>query len=77
MSSWQTTPEVIFVTLTENSSIVANDTQVPLKYTHHRKSRQGRTSMCEHSTKTTPVFLPADGEDSWFATSKFGLLAVR
>ena len=21
--------------------------------------------MCEHSTKTTPVFLPADGEASW------------
>ena len=21
--------------------------------------------MCEHGTKTTPVFLPADGEVSW------------
>ena len=21
--------------------------------------------MCEHVTKTTPVFLPADGEASW------------
>ena len=21
--------------------------------------------MCEHGTKTTPVFLPADGEASW------------
>ena len=22
--------------------------------------------MCEHGTKTTPVFLPADAETSWF-----------
>ena len=22
-------------------------------------------SMCKHGTKTTPVFLPADGEASW------------
>ena len=21
--------------------------------------------MCEHDTKTTPIFLPADGETSW------------
>ena len=29
--------EVIFVTLTENSSVVTNDTQGPQKYQHHRK----------------------------------------
>ena len=22
--------------------------------------------MCKHGTKTTPVFLPGDGEASWF-----------
>ena len=30
-------PDVIFVTLTENLSIVTNDTQGPQKYTHHWK----------------------------------------
>ena len=28
---------VIFVTLTENSSVITNDTQGPQKYLHHRK----------------------------------------
>ena len=32
--------------------------------------------MHEHGTKTTPVFLPADGEAS-VTTSKFGLLTIR
>ena len=32
----------------------------------------GYTSMCKHGTKTTPVFLPADGE-----ASKFGLFTTR
>ena len=39
----------------------------------HNKSHPGtseiatpaETSMHEHGTKTTPVFLPADGEASW------------
>ena len=57
--------KVIFVTLTENSSGKANDTQGLQKYPHHRKQLQRRTSMREHGTKTTPVFLPADGEASW------------
>ena len=30
-------PEVIFVTVTENSSAVTNDTQGPQKNPHHRK----------------------------------------
>ena len=30
-------PDVIFVTLTENLSIVTNDTQGPQKYPHHWK----------------------------------------
>ena len=29
--------EVIFVTLTENSSVVKNNSQGPWKYPHHRK----------------------------------------
>ena len=29
--------EVIFLTLTENSSVITNDTQGPQKYPHHRK----------------------------------------
>ena len=29
--------EDIFVTLTENSSVVTNDTQAPQQYLHHRK----------------------------------------
>ena len=28
--------EVIFVTFTKNSSVATNDTQVPLRYPHHR-----------------------------------------
>ena len=32
--------------------------------------------MREHGTKTTPVFLPADGE-VLVATSKLGLLTIR
>ena len=32
--------------------------------------------MCEHSTKTTPVFLSADGEASWLLLpSSFSLLS--
>ena len=30
----------------------------------------------QHGTKTTPVFLPADGEVSWVVSSKFGLLTI-
>ena len=34
--------------------------------------------MSEHGTKTTPGFLPADGEASWsLLPSKFGLLTIR
>ena len=32
--------------------------------------------MRKHGTKTTPVFLPANGE-AFVATSKFGLLMIR
>ena len=53
------------MTLTENSSVVTNDTQDPQKYLHHPKWLQGSTSMREHGTITTLVFLPADRETSW------------
>ena len=56
--------EVIFVILTETSSVVTNDTQGPQKYPHKQKQLQGCTSMCEDGTKTTLVFSPADGEVS-------------
>ena len=62
--------------LTKNSSVVTNDIQGLQKYPHHRKQLQERTSMRKHGTKTTPVFLPANGE-AFVATSKFGLLMIR
>ena len=33
--------------------------------------------MHEHGTKTTMVFLPADGEASLVAAFKFGILMIR
>ena len=53
------------MTLTENLSVVTNDTQRPQKYPHHQKYLCGHTSMREHGTETTPLFLLADGEASW------------
>ena len=44
---------------------------------------QGRTAVMtyfyvqQHGTKFTPLFLPADGEASWFGICKLGLLTVR
>ena len=57
---------IILLTLTENSSIATNDTQGPLKYPHH-KIAVGTYFHAQHGTKTktTPVFLAADGEVSW------------
>ena len=46
--------EVIFVALTEDSSIVTNDTQNLGNIQTHENAR--------HGTKTTSVLLPADGE---------------
>ena len=37
----------------------------PQKYPHHRKQLWGRTSVFKHGTKTTSIFLPADGEACW------------
>ena len=49
--------EVIFVALTEDSSIVTNDTQNLGNIQTHENAR--------HGTKTTSVLLPADGEAPW------------
>ena len=48
------------MTLTENSSVVTNDTQGPQKSTPPEIA-----SVSKHGTKTNPVFLPADGKVSW------------
>ena len=40
--------ELIFLTLIEKSFVVTNDSQ----------------AAAQHGTKTTPIFLPADGEAS-------------
>ena len=53
------------MTLTENSSVVTNNTHGPQKYPHHRKKLYGRTTMHKHDAKTIPVFLHADVEASW------------
>ena len=37
----------------------------------------GTQFPAQHGTKTTPVFLPTDGQNSWFLLQKFGLLTVR
>ena len=37
----------------------------------------GTQFPAQHGTKTTPVFLPADGENSWFLLQNFGLLTIR
>ena len=33
--------------------------------------------MCKHVTKTTPAFLPADGEASWSLLPSTGLFTIR
>ena len=33
----------------------------------------GTQFPAQHGTKTTPVFLPTDGQNSWFLLQKFGL----
>ena len=53
------------MTLTENSSVVAIDTQRPQKYPHHQIIAAGTHFYAQRGTKTILVFLPADGEASW------------
>ena len=66
--------EVIFVSLTENSSIMTNYTQGPWKYPP--KITVGTQFHVQHGTKTTPVCLPNDGEAFWLVLpSSVSLLA--
>ena len=37
----------------------------------------GTQFPAQHDTKTTPLFLPTDGQNSWFLLQKFGLLTIR
>ena len=55
--------EVIFATLTENSSVITNDTQGPQKYPTPQEIAVGTHFHAQHGTKTNPT-LPADGEGS-------------
>ena len=57
--------EVVFVTLTEISSVITNVIQGPWKISAPPEIAVGTHFYAQHDTKTTPVFLPADGEASW------------
>ena len=56
MSSWALIFEVIFVTLTESSSVKSNDTQRPRKYPHHQKYLWRHTSMRDMALKMSRYF---------------------
>ena len=68
--------EVIFVTLTENSSFVTNDTQEPHISTP-TKVAVGTHFHVRHGTKTTPVFFTCWWRSLLVTTSKFSLLTIR
>ena len=57
--------EVIFVTLTENSSVITNDTQWTSEISRPPEIAVGTHFHAQHGTKTIPVFLPADGVAFW------------
>ena len=59
---------MIFVTLTENSSVVTNDTQGP------PERAVGTHFHVQHDTKTIPVFLPADRKASWSLLPSYAFL---
>ena len=48
--------EEIFVILTENSSVIINDTQAPEKYPHHWNKLQGHTSVHNMTLKLPQYF---------------------
>ena len=58
--------EVIFVNLSENSSVVTNDTQGPRIHITGRYTPSGLAVgthfYMQHGTKTIPMFLQADAE---------------
>ena len=53
------------MTLTENSSVVINDTQGPQEHIHIIRKCSRGSFPCVDGTKIPPVFLPAGGEASW------------
>ena len=53
------------MTLTENPSVIKNDTQRPQKHPHHQKLAIGTHFHTHHGNKTTPVFLIANGDAPW------------
>ena len=57
--------EVIFVTLTDSSSVITNDTQGTWKISTPPEIAVRTHFHGQHGTKTIPVFLPTDGEVSW------------
>ena len=44
---------------------IKNRAQRRRRWSIDKKDKHFRTSIREHGTKTTPIFLPADGEASW------------
>ena len=52
------------MTLTENSSVITNDTQGPWKISTPPEVAVGTHFHAKHGTKTISVFLRADGEAS-------------
>ena len=68
-------PKAIFMTFTENSSLVMNDTQGPRKYPHNRENLHGHTSICNIAIKLLWCFHLLTR--SLVATSKYGLPTIR
>ena len=65
MSSLGNDPRsIFFFILTENSFVVTNDTQGPQECPHQKNNLVTHINA-QHGTKTTSVFLPANGEASW------------
>ena len=53
------------MTLTENLSVVTNDTQGSREISTAPEIAVGTHFHVRHGTKTISLFLPADGEASW------------
>ena len=56
--------ELIFLTLTEKSFVVTNDSQAALVLPTPPEIAVRTHFLAQHGTKTTPIFLPADVEAS-------------
>ena len=58
--------ELIFLTLTEKSFVVTNDSQAALVLPTPLEIAVWTHFLAQHGTKTTPIFLSADGEASYY-----------